>query len=191
MPLYCHNVTQRKSFCVVLCRAFFFFIYTVVTFSQLCTVRPHTARYAVVATWVICRNAVPPLSLAFRGAQPGHTPSGLLMALTPPSRQKIHWLIGTGQFIVNCHATIHAGLLNLLSPDTFSEDKMVKNASSSGTRLGAYKLQRPPDSLAGLRGGREKENEGRGRGERREGEGKGERGRGGVQGAGWPPSFSC
>ena len=145
-----------------------------VTFSQLCTVRPHTARYAVVATWVICRNAVPPLSLAFRGAQPGHTPSGLLMALTPPSRQKIHWLIGTGQFIVNCHATIHAGLLNLLSPDTFSEDKMVKNASSSGTRLGAYKLQRPPDSLAGLRG-RE------GKGKRGEGT-RGEKGRGGKGG---------
>jgi len=50
---------------------------------------------------------------------------------------------------------------------------MVKNASSSGTRLRAYyKLQRPPDSLAGLRGREGKGKRGEGtRGEKGRGEG--------------------
>jgi len=51
------------------------------------------------------------------------------------------------------HANIHVGLLNLMSPDTFSGVKMVKNALAAGeppqTVLGELAtLARP---LAGLR----------------------------------------
>ena len=71
--------------------------------------------------------------------------------LPPPPPQPAKnssWLIGVGQSVVDTRY-IHVWVLNLLSPDVFSGDKMVKNALAAGV---------PPDSLAGI-GGNEREEE--------------------------------
>ena len=84
-----------------------------------------------------------------RRAQSGHSPtSGLSTGLAPPSRQKLlHGLMGIaiGRFIVHIMLTyVHVGLLNLLSPDTFSGVKMVKNTLTAGavprTQLEVYSV---------------------------------------------------